>query len=294
MVQQRKKTPVNSTELHFFILSCFASDTFSVLQSFIGCSGWSYNSWLSHFYPANLGSKQWLAYYSKVFDFVEIDSSFYHMPNQFMVNRWAKATPENFRFTAKVPQTITHEKRLGDVEGDLEFFHKAIAPLEKKLLCLLLQLPPSLNKEEGLKKLQGLPIDKRFRYAVEPRHKTWFDEEVYSFLTQNDICLVWSQLAELQTPPIVTTDFIYLRLIGNRSIDEKDFGTIQKDREKEMQYWAGQVNKLKKNKKLKMVVTAANNHYAGFGPRTANMFRRMIGLEEATFRDEKQATLSDF
>ena len=260
----------------------------------MGYSGWSYDAWLSHFYPANLESKHWLGHYSKVFDFVEIDSSFYRIPNQFMVNRWAKSTPENFRFTAKVPQTITHKKRLGEADDDFDFFHKAMAPLEKKLLCLLIQLPPSISKKEGLKKLQGLPLDKRSRYAVEPRHKTWFDDEVYSFLRQNDICLVWSQLAELQTPPIVTTDFVYLRLIGDRSIDEKNFGIIQKDREKEMQYWAGEINRLKKNKKLKMVVTAANNHYAGFGPGTANMFRKMIGLEEATFKDEKQATLPDF
>lgn len=260
----------------------------------MGCSGWSYDSWLSHFYPAHLESKQWLEYYSKVFDYVEIDSSFYRVPNQFMVNRWAKSTPDNFRFTAKVPQIITHKKRLGDIDNDLDYFHRAMAPLEKKLLCLLLQLPPSISKEEGLKKLQGLPFDKRFRYAVEARHKTWFDDEVYSFMRENSICLVWSQLAQLQTPPIVTTDFVYLRLIGDRSIDEKEFGIIQRDRKKEMQYWAGEVNKLKKSKKLNMVVTAANNHYAGFGPGTANMFRKMIGLNEAKFKDEKQATLFGF
>ncbi len=171
-----------------------------------------------------------------------------------------------------------------------------MTPLANKLCCLLLQLPPSMTMKEGLKKLKTLPLDKRFRYAVEARHKSWFDDEVYSFLKKNEICLVWSQLAEIQTPPVVTTDFIYLRFIGDRSIDEKDFGMIQKDRIKEMEYWASVVVKKaqKDDKNLKRGLVAANNHYAGFGPGTANIFRKMLGLQEAVFEEKKQTTLSDF
>jgi hypothetical protein len=85
-----------------------------------------------------------------------------------------------------------------------------------------------------------------------------------------------------------------LRFIGDRSIDEKDFGIIQKDRIKEMEYWASVVvKKAQKDKNLKRGIVAANNHYAGFGPGTANMFRKMLGLPEAVY-EEKQATLSDF
>jgi uncharacterized protein YecE (DUF72 family) len=264
------------------------------MYQYVGCSGWSYDSWLSHFYPAGLKSKQWLEYYSKVFDYVEIDSSFYRVPNQFMVKRWAKVTPENFRFTAKFPQEITHKKRLYDIEGDLDYFYEAMAPLASKLVCLLLQLPPSMTMKEGLKKLQKLPLDKRFRYAVEARHKSWFDDEVYSSFKENDICLAWSQLVELQTPPVDTTDFIYLRFIGDRSIDENDFGKIQIDRTREMEYWASVVKKLSNNKKLKIGVVAANNHYAGFGPGTANTFRKMVGLPAVQYEERNQTTLSDF
>lgn len=290
----RSINPDYSTELYPYGFLFIASDRKHTLQAYVGCSGWSYDSWLNHFYPASLENKHWLEYYGKVFDYVEIDSSFYRIPNQFMVNRWTKATPDNFRFTAKFPKKITHEKRLGDVDSDLDYFFKTMAPLQKKLLCLLLQLPPSMSKNEGLKKLQALLLDKRFRYAVEARHKTWFDDEVYAFMRANNICLVWSQLAELQTPPIVTTDFIYLRFIGDRSIDEKDFGIIQKDRVKEMEYWAEEVKKAQQHKRLKMVITAANNHYAGFGPGTANLFRTMLELPEAQFKDQNQKSLSDF
>jgi uncharacterized protein YecE (DUF72 family) len=179
------------------------------LQLYIGCSGWSYSAWVGHFYPNGFESKSYLQYYAKVFDYVEIDSSFFRIPNNFMVNRWSKATTDNFKFTAKVPKSVTHDKRLGQgSDDDLHYFHKAITPLTNKLGCLLLQLSPSMSKNEGLKKLQNLPYDNRFRYAVETRHQSWFDEEVYSFLRKNDICLAWSQLAEIQTPPVVTTDFI--------------------------------------------------------------------------------------
>lgn len=217
-----------------------------------------------------------------------------------MVNRWARETPDTFKFTAKFPQTVTHKKRLSDVESDLDYFYRAVTTLENKLLCLLLQLPPSMNKNEGMKKFQALPLDRRFRYAIEARHETWFDDEVYSCLKQNEICLVWSQLTELRSPTIVTTDFIYLRLIGDRSIDEMDFGTIQRDRIQEMEYWADEIKKARTNKNLKVGVVAANNHYAGFGPGTANLFRRMLDITETRlwdqlpYRDERQATLTDF
>jgi uncharacterized protein YecE (DUF72 family) len=263
------------------------------LQLYIGCSGWSYSAWLGHFYPKGLEGAKYLEYYSQVFDYVEIDSSFYRTPNQLIVSRWARVTPKAFKFTAKFPKSITHDKRLGQgIESDLDYFYKAMTPLADKLGCLLLQLPPSMTMKEGLKKLEILPLDKRFRYAVEARHKSWFDDEAYSFFKKNEICLAWSQLAEIQTPPIVTTDFIYLRFIGDRSIDERDFGIIQKDRIKEMEYWASVVKKAQKdNKSLKRGIVAANNHYAGFGPATANSFRRIVGLKEVQWEEMKQKRL---
>lgn len=263
------------------------------MQLYIGCSGWSYSAWLGHFYPKGLEGAKYLEYYSQVFNYVEIDSSFYRTPNQLTVSRWARVTPNAFKFTAKFPKSITHDKRLGQgIESDLDYFYKAMTPLADKLGCLLLQLPPSMTMKEGLKKLEILPLDKRFRYAVEARHKTWFDDEVYSFLKKNEICLAWSQIAEIQTPPIVTTDFIYLRFIGDRSIGEKDFGIIQKDRIKEMEYWASVVKKTQKdNKTLRSGIVAANNHYAGFGPATANSFRRIVGLKEVQWEEMKQKRL---
>jgi uncharacterized protein YecE (DUF72 family) len=261
------------------------------LQLYIGCSGWSYDAWLGHFYPANLDRKEFLKYYSQVFDFVEIDSSFYRPPNLFMTKRWASLTPDDFRFTAKFPRSVTHEKRLAEPEKELHYFFDVMRPLRNKLLALLLQLPPSLTVKEGLKKLEVLihMLDPAFRYAIEVRHKSWFDRSVYKLLSDNNICLAWSQLDTIQTPPELTSDFVYLRFIGDRSIDEKNFGRIQKDRLKELRLWSHSVSRLKD--KAKYAVVAANNHYAGFGPATANSFRKMVGLKEAAWEEMKQKRL---
>jgi uncharacterized protein YecE (DUF72 family) len=228
-----------------------------------------------------------------------------------MVKNWHKRSTQNFRFTAKFPKIITHDKRLKDVDKELERFFEAIRPLADKTLSLLIQLPPSLHIFEGLERLRGLvpTLDNRFRYAIEVRHSSWFQDSAYNFFANNDLCLVWSQLAELQTPPIITTDFLYLRFIGDRSIQEKDFGRVQIDRVLEMQKWADNIKAIQDDR-IKLAIVAANNHYAGFGPGTANVFRNMLGLPEVKWEDRgieqeqedglqddldvKQSTLSDF
>jgi uncharacterized protein YecE (DUF72 family) len=268
----------------------------------------------------------WLKFYSSVFDYVEIDSSFYRTPNVFMVKNWLKRTPENFKFTAKFPKVITHDKRLKDVSKELEYFLQSMLPLKDKTLALLIQLPPSLNMIEGIENLRELvpELDNRFRYAVEVRDRSWFQDLAYNFFADNNICMVWSQLAELMTPPVVTTDFLYLRFIGDRTISEEDFGRIQKDRVMEMKTWASKVKKVVKEeekagrgrgrKNINLAVVSANNHYAGFGPGTANIFRKMVQLPEVKWEKEeteeednkshssgnlhqyhpKQSTISDF
>jgi uncharacterized protein YecE (DUF72 family) len=215
-----------------------------------------------------------------------------------MVRNWYKKTSEDFRFTAKFPKIITHDKRLKNVDKELEYFFEAVRPLQDKTLALLIQLPPSLEISEGLERLKELlpQLDNNFRYAVEVRNKSWFQELAYTFLGDNNICLAWSQLADIQTPPVVTTDFVYLRLIGDRSINEKDFGMIQKDRTVELQYWANKLKVVEEEEaadQVKLAIVSANNHYAGFGPATANMFRKMLDLNSVDWMVHTLDTKSD-
>jgi uncharacterized protein YecE (DUF72 family) len=252
------------------------------LEYYLGCSGWSYEGWKGSFYPPDLDNRYWLSYYSKIFNFVEIDSTFYRFPSKFMVTNWDKRTPDNFRFAVKFPKVITHEKRLKDVGKDMERFYEVMEPLYDKILVFLIQLPPSLRIAEGLDLIKNLQyqLDPSFRYAIEVRHYSWFNELFYNHIKEKNYCLVWSQQDILITPPILTTDFVYLRLIGDRSINEKDFGKINKDRTKEMEIWSKILeDDDRKVNDLNIAIIAANNHYAGFGPMTAKLFAEMMKLK---------------
>jgi uncharacterized protein YecE (DUF72 family) len=235
-----------------------------------------------------------------------------------MVKNWARRTPADFRFTAKFPKIITHDKKFNNVEKELTLFYDAMKPLKDKLLALLIQFPPYVKIAEGLEALKQYDFffDDSFRYAVEVRHPSWFSDLAYNFFSNNNICMVWNQLEKIQSPPVVTTDFVYLRLIGDRSIKEQEFGKIQKDREQEMEYWSDKFRTVQENEKdVKTGIVAANNHYAGFGAATANMFRLMRGLpsvewgmqkeieniselqfpdEQPSYRKAKQKTLLDY
>ena len=147
-----------------------------------------------------------------------------------MVNNWTKRTPENFKFVVKFPKVITHDKRLNDVRKEIENFYGAMEPLYEKIIVFLIQLPPSLQIAEGLDLIKNLEyiLDPSFRYVIEVRHYSWLNELFYTYLKEKNYCLVWSTQDILITPPVLTTDFIYLRLIGERSINEKDFGKIKK------------------------------------------------------------------
>ena len=117
-------------------------------------------------------------------------------------------------------------------------------------------------------------LDNRFRFAVEIRHPSWFQDLSYSFFA-------------IQIPPVVTTDFVYVRFIGDRSIREKDFGRIQIDRIAEMQKCADNIKNLQEGERVKQEIIAANNHYARFGPCTANIFRNMLGLADAKWETKE-------
>ena len=291
------------------------------MRLYIGCSGWSYSSWQGPFYPSSIVNKAWLPYYSQVFNYVEIDSTFYNIPSEIMVRNWDRRTPSNFRFTAKFPKIITHEKKFRNVEKDLELFYERMEPLKYKVLALLIQLPPSYKLKEGLEDFSShnFFFEGDFRYAVEVRHSSWFNDLAYNFFRNNNIAMVWSQMDRLQTPPVVTSDYVYLRLIGDRRLAEDQFGKIQIDRTEEIRNWANKLKEVKHNEKyVKAAIVAANNHYGGYGPGTVDIFRQNMDMEKLSienvditkinrdleletkfdFRDlrnkEKQTSISDF
>ena len=174
------------------------------------------------------------------------------------------------------------------MEKDLQLFYQRMQPLKDKLLSLLIQLPLSYQLKEGLEDFSSHDffLEGDFRYAVEVRHPSWFSDLAYNFFKNNNISMVWSQMDRLRTPPIVTSDFVYLRLIGDRRLAEDQFGKIQIDRTDEIRNWANKMKEVKENEKdVKVAIVAANNHYGGYGPGTINAFKEMMDLDLTSFEN---------
>lgn len=258
----------------------------------IGCSGWSYDFWEGGFYPIGTPKGAFLEVYSSVFDVVEVDSTFYRIPPPPMVAGWDRATPADFRFTAKFPKVVTHEHKLRRVQEPLQRFYDAFDVLGRKLDAFVVQLPPSLKYDrdrDALETFLGL-LRKGIPHAVEFRHKSWFRDDVYALLADHDVSLAWSTTQYLDTPPEVTGDLLYLRMIGDRSLEK--LGTLQKDRTDEMAFWSERVQEHLDD--VSRAYVFFNNHFAGFGPGSVNEFRRLLGLIEREFPKSGQKTLAEF
>ena len=259
----------------------------------IGCTGWSYQGWSGIFYPRNLKSSDWLKYYSQIFEITEINSTFYRIPSQEIVRRWNTDTPKHFRFTAKFPSTITHEKRLDRVNSEIFSFLSSLLPIYEKISALVLQLPPSLSFKEAKPRLEELfeilPDD--FRYPIEGRHESWFSEKATSYLKQKKHCLVWNDVASVNNPFPLTSNYLYIRLIGDRLIPDSQFGKVIKNKKDQIKKWT---DKLKKIQDIPLALVMTNNHYEGFGPSTANSLRLQLGMQELIWEEKKQKTIGNF
>jgi uncharacterized protein YecE (DUF72 family) len=256
----------------------------------IGCTGWSYQGWAGPFYPKTMDNADYLKHYSTAFDITEVNSTFYKIPSQSMTEKWFADTPGNFIFTAKLPKIITHEGRLKPGPY-LDKFLDSIKPLGSKMKILVIQLPPSLSFTESRPHLEKMVnhLPTSYRYAVEGRHPSWFGEESCQFLREKNLCLVWNEVEGVENPAPITTDFVYLRLIGDRSIPEAEFGLVKKDRTDLIQKWADKIDSVKD--RVSLAVAMANNHLEGFAPVTANKLRVLMGLQYVTWKDTKQQSL---
>jgi uncharacterized protein YecE (DUF72 family) len=154
----------------------------------VGCSGWNYASWKEPFYGGR-PSREWLELYTRHFDTVEVNNTFYRLPNRSAVAGWERTAPAGFCFAVKVSRYLTHIKRLRDLGPGLARFLERIEPLTPKLGPLLWQLPPNFPRDDErlASALDALPPG---RHAFELRHPSWFVEEVYALLRERDVALV--------------------------------------------------------------------------------------------------------
>ena len=186
-----------------------------VIKTFhIGTSGWHYAHWVGPFYPPATPQRDFLTYYARHFHTVEINNSFYRLPEKRTFEQWRDTVPSGFVFAVKASRFITHMKKLKEAETTLATFMERINGLGEKMGPILFQLPPywglNLGRLESF--LRALP--KGYRYAFEFRDPTWFQPEVYRVLAEYGAAFCLYELAGLTSPRELTADFTYLRLHG--------------------------------------------------------------------------------
>jgi uncharacterized protein YecE (DUF72 family) len=180
----------------------------------IGTSGWSYDHWKGPFYPQDLPSRRMLEHYAATFSSVEINNSFYRLPERRTLRGWAATVPEGFVFAIKASRYITHMKKLKDPKSSCRRFFERIGALGAKLGPIVFQLPPhwSFNEDRLGEFLSALHPD--YRYAFEFRDRSWLNEHAYRLLADHGASLCIYDYEGFTSPKRSTTDFVYLRLHG--------------------------------------------------------------------------------
>lgn len=178
----------------------------------VGTSGYNYPEWKGSFYPQKMPPAKMLPYYAERFATVEINYTFYRMPNEKILAGWSRETPEHFKFTLKAPKRITHDSRLRDCEEPLSLFLRVARTLGDKLGAILFQLPPYFKKDLAV--LDGFlaMLPPELCATFEFRHASWLDEEVYARLQARNLALCIADSEKASTPLRMTAEYAYFRL----------------------------------------------------------------------------------
>lgn len=185
------------------------------MQLYVGTSGYSYKEWKGTFYPSDLAAAKMLSFYAQHFSTVEINNSFYRMPDAKTMTKWASEVPDGFTFVLKAPQRITHQKKLVDCGGDVQYLFETAEAMGAKLGPVLFQLPPFQRKDtERLREFIRI-LPKEQPVAFEFRHESWVDDEVTSILRDRDAAMCLSDTDEVAEPDkllVPSASWGYLRL----------------------------------------------------------------------------------
>ncbi len=190
------------------------------MKTYIGCSGFHYSDWKKKFYPEDLPKKNWLEFYAEQFNTVEINNTFYKMPEEKDLKKWKETTPASFQFTLKANRYFTHQKKLNiddDFKDRFSSFMDAASVMDKKLGCILWQLPRNQHKDVSKIESLGKLLNDTSHHVIEFRHESWFDEEVYGALSDYKLSFcILSAPDKLPEETLATSKVAYLRLHGKK------------------------------------------------------------------------------
>jgi uncharacterized protein YecE (DUF72 family) len=239
----------------------------------IGCSGWNYQSWRGgEFYPKGCPPSRWLEHYSRVFDTVEVNSTFYRLASQKAVAHWIEQTPPGFVFALKASRYLTHIKRLADLDPGIARYYERIEPLTKapqKLGPIVWQLPPNFQRDEDRLEaaLAALPEG---RHCFEFRHRSWFTDDVYALLRAYGAALVIGDRKGLDFQTYeMTADWTLVRFHhGHR-------GRRGNYSESELEEWAQRFEDWRQHVEI---YAYFNNDWEVFAPRNARWMRKRLNV----------------
>jgi uncharacterized protein YecE (DUF72 family) len=252
---------------------------------FIGTQGWNYAAWVGPFYPPGTRAAEFLPTYARAFRAVEVDSTFYAVPDVKAVRAWNERTPPGFTFALKMPKEVTHELRLRDADALVRDFLGRARELGPKLGPILLQMGPDFAPEELPAIEQFLPtLPRDLRFAIEVRQSRWMDRDVrqhlLGLLAHYGVALALSDGRWIRRETMLelteqAADFLYVRWMGpDREIT--DYSRIQFDRSGEIRAWS---EALKRAAHTKEIYGFFNNHFAGHSPASARELQRLLGQQ---------------
>jgi len=233
----------------------------------IGCSGWNYRDWRQDFYPHGAPASRWLAHYASVFDTVEVNATFYRLPEATTTASWAEQTPEDFVFAVKGSRYLTHMKRLRELDAGLDRFWERLEPLRAagKLGPVLWQLPANFHRDDErlAAALAALPPA---QHCFEFRHPSWFAADVYALLEERGAGLALGHDARRPLPDASPVGpFAYLRLHYGRRGRGGNYS------ERELDRWRRRIAAWRATRPVYVYL---NNDWQGFAPRNARTLRK--------------------
>ena len=241
---------------------------------YFGCAGWSYKEWIGPLYDPD---KSMLQQYASVFDTVELNSSFYKSPDEGTILGLTRYTKRGFMFSAKINQKFTHDLRLklnDETQGQLENFVQLFDPLltQDRLGCFLIQLPPSLRRNNELLESFLAALPHRYDYVVEFRHKSWLDDNTWRTLSKYETayCIVDEPL--LPPEVHVTSPIGYIRWHGHGQRPWYNYRYTQQ----QLQDWVPKVKEIHENAKKTFGIF--NNHFHGYAPENCVQIMDMLGI----------------
>jgi uncharacterized protein YecE (DUF72 family) len=255
----------------------------------IGAQGWNYDDWVGPFYPAGTRSAAYLDVYTKAFDTVEIDSTFYAIPSANAVEGWRKRAPDGFTYSLKLPQEITHQNRLRESQAVLERFCERARGLGEKLALILIQLPPDFSPRSLDALAQFLPqLPDDLRFAVEFRDRTWLNkangERMLPLLKERGVGLALSDIPWVPRELLfrlierwerwAIDEFAYVRWMAPRDLTV--FSHVQINRDRELVEWAEAFGGLQRH--VAQIYGYFSNYYQGHSPASCQQFKRLLGL----------------